>query len=551
MKILVINGSPKGKRSNTYRMTQAFVEGMQQAAEDVQVEELTVKQLDVKPCLGCFSCWNKTPGQCCIQDDMHMVIQKRLWADVTIWSFPLYYFNVPGGLKSLIDRQLPMVLPFMTEREDQVGNGCHPMRYDMSGKKNVIISTCGFYTAEGNYDSVLSMFDHMCGKDQYTTLFCGQGELFGVPELSRRTDKYLGYVKNAGKEYVEGGISADTRNELNRLLYPKAVFEKMADASWGIDKESGKKEDDSLIFTRQMAALYQKEAYPGKDLVVEMYYTDLDKCYQMILDKEGSRVITEEFKPYTTRIETPYTLWQDIAAGKVRGDEALMQQKYKVKGDFNLMMKWDTYFGGAGTVDKQEESGAKEEAKGTVGIHMPTKGTNMNILLIPWIVFWVAAAIDGYTGGLISIASVALVSLLSYRNKKTIYDVLTGVLITGFSIVSILGVDGRVMLPLSYLSFGIMWTMSCFYKIPLTAHYSMNDYNGETALDNPLFVKTNRILTLMWGILYLLTPIWTYFIMGTSISALTGAINSILPIFMGIFTAWFQKWYPAKVASGK
>ncbi|MGN0342674.1 MAG: NAD(P)H-dependent oxidoreductase [Roseburia sp.] len=346
MKILVINGSPKGKRSNTYRMTKAFVEGIQQSIEDAQVEELTVNQLEIKPCLGCFSCWNKTPGKCCIQDDMQKVLQKRLWADVTIWSFPLYYYNVPGGLKSLIDRQLPLVLPFMAEREDQVGNGSHPLRYDMSGKQNVIISTCGFYTAEGNYDSVLSMFDHMCGKDQYTTLFCGQGELFRVPELSRRTDEYLGYVKNAGKEYAQGGISADTREELNRLLYPKDVFEKMADASWGIDKESGEKEDDSLIFTRQMAALYQKEAYPGKELVVEMYYTDLDKCYQMILDKEGSRVITEDFKPFTTRIETPYMLWQDIAAGKVRGDEALMQQKYKVKGDFNLMLKWGEYFGG-------------------------------------------------------------------------------------------------------------------------------------------------------------------------------------------------------------
>ena len=105
-------------------------------------------------------------------------------------------------------------------------------------------------------------------------------------------------------------------------------------------------------------------------------------------------------------------------------------------------------------------------------------------------------------------------------------------------------------MPLAYLAFGMMWTFSCFGKIPLTAHYSMNNYNGEEALKNPLFVKTNWILTLMWGVVYLLTPIWTYFIMGTSFSYLVGAINSILPIVMGIFTAWFQKWYPAKVARG-
>lgn len=54
-----------------------------------------------------------------------------------------------------------------------------------------------------------------------------------------------------------------------------------------------------------------------------------------------------------------------------------------------------------------------------------------------------------------------------------------------------------------------------------------------------------------WGILYLLTPIWTYFIMQTGAGSYVGAINSVLPALMGIFTAWFQKWYPKHVASGK
>lgn len=560
MNILVINGSPKGTGSNSYKLTKAFLEGMKAGIQSVgkeeqlQVEEIQVNRLNIKPCLGCFSCWNKTPGQCCIQDDMQEVISKLLWADVTIWSFPLYYFTVPGSLKNLIDRQLPMVLPFMVEREDQIGNGSHPARYDMSQKKTVIISTCGFYTAEGNYDGVNSLFDHMCGKDQYTTIYCGQGELFRVPEVSQRTNEYLGYIKTAGKEYVEGGISGETRAELNKLLYPREVFESMADASWGIDKESGEKESDVLIFTRQMAALYQKESYTGKDQVLEIYYTDVDECYQIVLGKEGSQVYTDGSKTATTRIETPFTVWRSIAAGEMRGDEALMKQLYKVKGDFNLMLNWDKYFGGAGSsgnngtlAGKCGKDGAGED---TGKIHIPKKGTNMNIMLTPWIVFWVAVAINGYVGGLLSIGVCALVPLLFYQNKKTPYDILSGAFVTGYSIAVLLGAPERIMMPLAYLTFGIMWTVTCFGKIPLTAHYSMNNYDGESALQNPLFIKTNWILTLMWGILYLLTPIWTYFIMGTKIASLTGAINSLLPIFMGIFTAWFQKWYPAKVARG-
>ena len=92
-----------------------------------------------------------------IKDDMQEVLDKLLWADITIWSFPLYYFSVPGKLKTLMDRQLPMVLPFM---ERSAESGSHPTRYDMSSKRNVLISTCGFYTTEGNYDAAtLYIFD--------------------------------------------------------------------------------------------------------------------------------------------------------------------------------------------------------------------------------------------------------------------------------------------------------------------------------------------------------------------------------------------------------
>ena len=108
-----------------------------------------------------------------------------------------------------------------------------------------------------------------------------------------------------------------------------------------------------------------------------------------------------------------------------------------------------------------------------------------------------------------------------------------------------------MVMPLSYLAFGMMWSISACLKVPLSAEYSMNDYGGDKALQNPMFIRTNRILTAAWGILYLVTPIWTYFIMRTAAGSYIGVINSILPAIMGIFTVWFQKWYPRKIAEGK
>ncbi len=527
MKVLVINGSPKGVRSNTYRLTKAFAEGMGEA----EFREAFVSKLEIKPCLGCFSCWNKTPGACVLRDDMTAVLADMLWADVILWSFPLYYFSVPGGLKNLVDRQLPMVLPFM-QADTEFGG--HPTRYDMSGKRHVVISTCGFYTAKGNYDGVTAIFDHLCGKGNYTAIFCGQGELFRVKELNARTEEYLSYVRNAGQEFVGAGISQETRDKLEALLFPREVFEAMADASWGVEK-TGETTDETLVFTRQMAALYNKAAYPGKDLVLEMDYTDEQKRYQIILGKEGSQVLTGNFRRYTTCIETPYGVWKAIASGEISGEAALAQQKYRVKGDFDLMLHWDAYFGRQ--TPKQEQ---------------PTKQktTDMNAMLLPWIVFWVAASIHGFYGALISLAVCALVPLVFFRNQKTIYDAISTVLVTACSAALLLGISQRIVVPASYLLFGLMWMVSCFTKIPLTAHYSMNDYGGERAFSNPLFLKTNRILTACWGVLYLLTPVWTYVLMGTDLGTWTGTINAVLPMLMGVFTVWFQKWYPAKVARG-
>ena len=85
------------------------------------------------------------------------VIEKLLAADLVIWSFPLYYFNVPGILKTMIDRQLPMSRPFMSSRDDGYGSGSHDSRYKGKGGKHVLVFTCGFWSSEGNYDSVTSM----------------------------------------------------------------------------------------------------------------------------------------------------------------------------------------------------------------------------------------------------------------------------------------------------------------------------------------------------------------------------------------------------------
>ncbi len=536
MKILVINGSPKGKRSNSYKLTRSFVEGISEKT-DVECEEIFVKDKNIGTCLGCFACWNKTPGVCVVKDDMKDVLDKILWADIVIWSFGLYYFNVPGKMKLLVDRQLPLALPFMVSESE---SGGHPARFDMSGKRHVIISTCGFYTAKGNYGSVNAMFDHFLGKGRYETIYCGQGELFRVEALHDRTDEYLSYVHSAGKEFVEGGISEQTRENLNELLFPRETFETMADASWGVSKDTGEKEDETYIFTKQMASMYNKASYKGNDIVLEMCYTDEGRSYQIVLKKDGYEVLKDNFLSPTTKVITPFTVWKDIAAGKISGSQAMMKKLYRVEGDFDVMLNWGKYFGSGNTKQTSETNSSNKK----------DKGTSLMLTLIPWITFWVAAAIDTYAGALVSIGVCALMGIIFFRFRKTFYDMLSTTAVAGLSVLALQVPEMiNLILPGSYLAFGLMWSLSCLTKVPLTAWYSMNSYNGESALQNPLFVRTNRILTLAWGVLYIITSVWTFFLMGTPVSPYLAIINNVMPILMGIFTKWFQNWYPAHYAS--
>lgn len=547
MKILLINGSPKGKRSNSLKLAYNFIEGFKNGCTDdeesISIDELHVASMNIAACKGCFACWQKTPGICCIKDDMQKVIEKLIEADLILWSFPLYYFNVPGILKNLIDRQLPMSLPFMSSKQNGYGSGSHDSRYDMESKRHVLISTCGFYSAVENYDSVLRMFDHFLGKGNYTTIFCGQGELFRVKELSARTDEYLSTVKCAGSEYaMTGTISEETDAILHTLLYPREVFEKMADASWGISKTTGEKEPDDLVFTRQMAALYNKDAYDGKDRVLEIHFTDLDHTYQIQLSKTGSEVFTDGRLSPTTRIDTPFTVWSAISRGEIGGAEALGKQMYTVSGDFSLMIDWDKIFGSASVIKKTEK---------TPQNIIEQKKPSMTTMLIPWITFWIAVSIHPEVGAMITLLVIATIPFIMRKHKFVIWDQLSMAAVAILSAAANITGNGVLPTNIGYLVFGLFWLLSCLTKEPLCAAYVKYNYGGENAHQNPLFMKTNYILAAAWGTLYVLTAIWTFLFKKAGFGNVLILVNNLIPILMGLFTAWFEKWYPARMARGK
>ena len=547
MEILLINGSPKGKRSNSLRLAEKFLQGfkagMKASEGEFSVEEIELASMNIGACKGCFGCWKNTPGVCCIKDDMQFLLPKILNADMIVWSFPLYYFNVPGMLKNMIDRQLPLILPFMKENTSGHGSGSHEARYEKKDRRNVIISTCGFYSAKDNYDSVIAMFDHFFGSGKYEKIMCGQGELFGKKEVASVAHEYLALVEKAGAEFALGSISESTHKKLEALIYPKDVFEKMADASWGIS-HSGEKLPDDLTFTKQMAALYNKDSYDGKDRVLEMNYTDVGSCYQILLGKDGSEVFTDGHLTATTRIDTPYEVWTAISRGEMDGAEALGKKLYTVSGDFSLMIDWNKFFGRTGLSQGDEGNGGSSDS------FENKKDPSMVTMLIPWISFWVSIGINAKSGAVISMVVCALLPLVMRKRRFVIWDQLSIALVAILSAFVILFGREELVTSLGYFIFGAFWLCSCLTKEPLSASYVKYSYGGEKARRNPIFMRANYVLSVCWGILYLMTATWTFFLKRAGFGILIAIINNLVPIAMGIFTKKFVSWYPAWKARG-
>jgi len=125
MKVLALNSSPRGEgQSQTEFLLTHLVQGMQAAGAEVEVVALRKKT--IKNCIGCFTCWTKTPGTCIHQDDMtRELFPKWLAADVVVYASPLYHYTINAAMKAFVERTLPVLQPFFEPGEGQTR---HPYR---------------------------------------------------------------------------------------------------------------------------------------------------------------------------------------------------------------------------------------------------------------------------------------------------------------------------------------------------------------------------------------------------------------------------------------
>lgn len=232
MKITTFNSSPRGRKSNTNKLVEAFLAGAKTAG--AEVESILLVKKKIKHCMGCLHCWVVDPGRCIIKDDMAELIEKAVQSDIMVMATPLYADNVSGIMKNFMDRMLPMLDPRF--EIDEKGVGRHVKRYEKL-PNIVALSNCGL--PEPEQFQVLRLLFRRLTRNMQSELtgeiYRASGPLleFDHPMINPLNEEYLKNVRLAGEEIVATGkISGDTQKNLDRQLVPTEMFLKGANKNW-------------------------------------------------------------------------------------------------------------------------------------------------------------------------------------------------------------------------------------------------------------------------------------------------------------------------------
>lgn len=226
MKALIINGSPRGQKSNSKIMSDYFEQGLNSAG--VETESIFLTEIKLKYCHGCLGCWTNSPGKCVIDDGMNELLGKYVNADYIIFATPVYYYTMPAILKNFIDRLLPTITPQI--HKDEKGNFYHQTRH-LKLPQTILLSNCGF-PGKGNFEGIKVAFTFL---NPLAVICRNQGELLKIRQspVKEIIAAYGGLLKKAAVQLIQtASISDDLNTLLSASLIADQAYADYANKNW-------------------------------------------------------------------------------------------------------------------------------------------------------------------------------------------------------------------------------------------------------------------------------------------------------------------------------
>jgi len=365
MKILAINGSPRGAAGNTDVLVRAFLAGARESGAETEIVYL--KDKTIHHCEGCFSCWVRTPGICIHDDDMTELLPRLRAADVGVIASPLYGNMVTGLMKNFMDRTLPLSHPAIEQQGDQY---LHPPRYEDGVYRTVLITNAGFPQTH-HFEGLKRTFEISTSGPRAQLagmICCAGGPMLQAPGMEESVRWYIDATTQAGREVaLDGGISSETQAILDRpLIGDPGAYADTVNSYWrsygvempaqgsaegsenaGIPLKPGEGRATVRDLVSQLPLSFSPSAAGDLSAVIQFDIADETPGTYYVVVQDGACSAFQGTHPSPqTTICSAADVWLRICSGEIDGAAAFMSGQYRVSGDLSLLMRFGRLFFG-------------------------------------------------------------------------------------------------------------------------------------------------------------------------------------------------------------
>jgi len=357
MKILLLRGNPR-KTGYTQRFTELFKEGAQSAGADIV--DISLQNIHMENCIGCYSCWTKSPGRCIHNDDVAEVLEQFVNCDMLLCATPLYYYSISALLKTFLERTFPAIRHGFAYS----GKGIliNKLRYpDKWGDKRLGYIVTGALRDHENFASAQKLFESLseglslklCAPIIRPESYLFQFELAKPKRIKEIESAFV----QAGIETVQQGkVTEETLANCQRPLSPDdESFLMYSNVYWdyaislgkeGTDLEKVREtvNNDVRILLNEMVKNYDPIATKRVKAVIQFDFTDNDMHFRVEINRGKVSLTQATSENCDLRITTETLTWANVFMRKISVRDALANREIRLEGDKYHFSKLERYF---------------------------------------------------------------------------------------------------------------------------------------------------------------------------------------------------------------
>lgn len=169
--------SSGNKHGSSNMIADEFIRGAAESGHEIT--EYDVIHADIRVCLGCNHCGMN--GACVQKDDYENELKDLIRkADMLVFAMPVYYYNWPAQLKTVVDRF-----------------------YSFTGeltrmRKKVVLITVAWDNTDSAFDVVKAYYHRICEYMDFQDQGMVIGKGCGTPEMTRHS-RYMNDAYQLGK----------------------------------------------------------------------------------------------------------------------------------------------------------------------------------------------------------------------------------------------------------------------------------------------------------------------------------------------------------------